>query len=1165
MAEKLITAPSGMTQQELENFVRCSRDPFYFSQFIRIIHPIQGKVDFDLYDYQKIVLYYFLKYRFNIVLKFRQAGLTELIAMYCLWLALFFYNKNIQIISIKDRVAKRVLRRIRYMYKNLPWYLKVPIVNGRPSDLGTQCITPDTILRGSIDDFPIGDIIPFYPGIMDVSHMGLKILTHKGTFEKVVRTFNKGYLETWEIKNEKGQILKCTPDHRLYTISGWKSVREIIDQNLDCIFWDTQYLDNLKVPEINPPKTEIIKETRFRGYFVSNLGKVYSKNGLSSNKLKLMKTRISNGERVKLKGEGNNKHYHIHRLVWETFKGNIPEDMVIDHINCNRLDNNLNNLQLISQSENIKRAYKFNRTIIQNNYRLTSISLKKLGKLKSLVNSLGSKSYGNGVIIAKELNLTTKKVSHYTRGKTGNNIYISKVKVIRKLTELICDLEVENNHSYITKSNYINHNSELEFSNGSTITSIPTTEEAGRSEAVSLLVIDEAAIVKWANQIWAAAFPTLACLSYETPIFIEKRVEIRKGHSRPLIEKVEIGSICPKEVGIEDISHLNLKTLSHKGIWQKVLFSQNKGKLETWEVKDCRGKTIKATPAHRFYTRFGWKTLKYILDNDIDIIQVDTGIDNLKENPITIPPESLELRPINGFENYFVSNMGKVFKSKKGVLTEISQRLNKDGYLRVILTNGTKRNVGNSKNQIKNKSFQHSVHRLVYETFIGSIPDNYEIDHINCKRSDNYVTNLRILTKSENTKRSFKYTLSATLSPIMGDRLPDLIKRANILFLSREGYTYNQISKIVYPDSKQGKKFVKRILTERGSRVYLSKLKVVNKTHEFIYDIHVENDHSFISANNFVNHNTGGSAILNSTPFGIGNLFHKTWVDAVANGNSFNPIRLNWRMHPDRDEAWYKTMADALGPRRTAQEIDGDFLTSGNSVFDLVDIKAIEDSLSEVEPFKIEMNGSLVRIHPPKRNCKNYIGADVSSGRSRDYSSFSNMDRQGKEISYFKGKIGVGPFADLLMKEGKLNNFAVIAPESNDIGLAVTTKIQEHGYPNLYYTTQFLKEKGSSKPKTEKLPGWYTTSKTRPIIIEELEADIRNDVIETYDKFFVQEAYTFIYDESNRPVAMGKGNGGGEDIFDEDGGSYTDDSILAKAITNHIRKGKMTSVVVAPQ
>lgn len=51
---------------------------------------------------------------------------------------------------------------------------------------------------------------------------------------------------------------------------------------------------------------------------------------------------------------------------------------------------------------------------------------------------------------------------------------------------------------------------EMEFANGSIISSIPTTEDAGRSEGLSLLVIDEAAIMKWAGLIWAAAFPTLS-------------------------------------------------------------------------------------------------------------------------------------------------------------------------------------------------------------------------------------------------------------------------------------------------------------------------------------------------------------------------------------------------------------------------------------------------------------------------------------------------------------------------------------------------------------------------------------------------------------------------------------------------------------------------------
>ena len=42
------------------------------------------------------------------------------------------------------------------------------------------------------------------------------------------------------------------------------------------------------------------------------------------------------------------------------------------------------------------------------------------------------------------------------------------------------------------------------------------------------------------------------------------------------------------------------------------------------------------------------------------------------------------------------------------------------------------------------------VHRLVFETFIGKIPQGYEIDHINTIRDDNRLENLRVVTRREN-------------------------------------------------------------------------------------------------------------------------------------------------------------------------------------------------------------------------------------------------------------------------------------------------------------------------------------------------------------------------------------------------------------------------------
>lgn len=324
---------------------------------------------------------------------------------------------------------------------------------------------------------------------------------------------------------------------------------------------------------------------------------------------------------------------------------------------------------------------------------------------------------------------------------------------------------------------------------------------------------------------------------------------------------------------------------------------------------------------------------------------------------------------------------------------------------------------------------------------------------------------------------------------------------------------------------------------------------------------------------------TGGRAILNSTPYGIGNFFHKTWVEACSGGNSFTPLRLKWQMHPERDMDWYNEMSAALGPRRTAQEIDGDFLTSGSSVFDLLDIRAIEDSLDEFIPIDIKgdplfkplfkgdiraLNQNLKIFCKPDPKRKYTIGADVATGRARDYSAFTIFDDLGEEAGSFKMKLPVNEYSLLLGRLGMIFNRATLAPEANDIGLAVTSKLQEDKYPRLHYSVKLVKEKGKKRPKEEKIPGWYTTLRNRPIIVSELEEDIRLNNLVIKDEAFVQEAYTFIYDDKNKAVAMGKGGGSDtEDILD-DGDTYTDDTILGKAIGNHVRKIRQRGLTVLP-
>lgn len=42
------------------------------------------------------------------------------------------------------------------------------------------------------------------------------------------------------------------------------------------------------------------------------------------------------------------------------------------------------------------------------------------------------------------------------------------------------------------------------------------------------------------------------------------------------------------------------------------------------------------------------------------------------------------------------------------------------------------------------------IHRLVFEVFVGQIPDDRELDHINDKRGDNRLENLRVVTHYQN-------------------------------------------------------------------------------------------------------------------------------------------------------------------------------------------------------------------------------------------------------------------------------------------------------------------------------------------------------------------------------------------------------------------------------
>ena len=97
-----------------------------------------------------------------------------------------------------------------------------------------------------------------------------------------------------------------------------------------------------------------------------------------------------------------------------------------------------------------------------------------------------------------------------TKLGTATNL-VKKIKAIHKNLPAwlkISEISIDNRTSF-------------ELSNGSQVKASSTSGDAGRSEALSLLVVDEAAFVEGMDELWAGLYPTLStggrCIALSTP------------------------------------------------------------------------------------------------------------------------------------------------------------------------------------------------------------------------------------------------------------------------------------------------------------------------------------------------------------------------------------------------------------------------------------------------------------------------------------------------------------------------------------------------------------------------------------------------------------------------------------------------------------------------
>lgn len=1051
MARKktLLEGDTNITPEQLKTLVKVMKDPFLFSTFCYVINPVLGMVKFSLYPFQRAVLYQFMKNRFNIILKFRQAGITELISMYCLWLAMYHPNKKINIISIKDTVAKKVLKKIKFMYKNLPSYLQEPIINGRTGEFGS--VSTIEFANGSvIESIPTSDqagrseslsllvideaaIVRWastiwasaFPTLSCISG-SYKILLTTNPHRKNPEGSKKGLQAFLKPIGELAPSEVGIRDLRkegLYTLThtgAWKQILDAVYKG-KLLTWEVEdcrgkKLDctpkhRLLTPQGWKTVSDIIRydlkvvqiDTKYGSInntapLVKPPKKVIFKPLFTFGKFDYQITNFGEIYRVNSDGERTKVKLRVHRgyntlTLFSKSQGGIKNWKVsrlvyktfVGHIPDGYVVDHINNNPLQDWVTNLRCV-----TNSENIKKSYETNLAYVTSLSGYPIELHSR-------VLQAIDLNPGKSDQEIRDllyKQGLSLSRKSIGNIRRKSKIYLSKLIVN-REYITDIYDIHVDGDHSYI-------LPTCNFINHNTGGSAIVN--------------------SCITGDTSII---------GQGGPF----RVDSICPKTFGKMDISHLGLKVLSHTGKWQRVLGSVNKGILNTWEVHNEWGKVIKCTPEHKLYTLEGWLPVSEIIKRDIPAIFYHTSLNSLEQNPVTVKPVG--------------------FKYNLLEVAYIKHRYQKLG------------------------CYQRVLEQISWEVY----------DKFRIKRDRAYIQNI--------------------------------------------------------------------VSGKRGGSIYLSKLKVVRKYYDTIYDICVENDESYLINEDYVSHNT---------PYGVGNFFHGAWVDAIAGGNPLNPIRLYWQMHPDRDQKWYEEMSTALGPKRTAQEIDGDFLSSGNTVFDLVDIKAIEECLSDYPIINTRLKGQYKEFNEPDPNKEYFIGGDCATGRGTDYSAFTCMDRDGEESAVYKGRIPLNKYARLLGDIGEKYNFAKLAPETNDVGMAVTTILQDEGYPNLYFYTKLLRKKRHSRPEEEKFPGWLTTAKNRSVIVENLEKDIRENNVVIKDPFFVQEAYTFIYDGAGRPIARGKHRMSTSSMdIDLEGETYSDDSIFGKAITNHIRCHSASSTVVIPQ
>jgi len=197
---------------------------------------------------------------------------------------------------------------------------------------------------------------------------------------------------------------------------------------------DNMYLvDNLK-PQINNIVMEEVWKPvlGYEGYYeVSNRGRVRSVDrdvnyvyGKRRVKGRVLKQETSNRgyKRVHVSANGVSKHLTVHREVSKAFIPNPEDKRTINHKNCDKTDNSVNNLEWATYSENHNHAHKNGLSNVPkgSKHHNSKLNESQVREIKKRLDT-GDETQGE---IAKDYPVTATSISTINTGKLWNHISI---------------------------------------------------------------------------------------------------------------------------------------------------------------------------------------------------------------------------------------------------------------------------------------------------------------------------------------------------------------------------------------------------------------------------------------------------------------------------------------------------------------------------------------------------------------------------------------------------------------------------------------------------------------------------------------------------------------------------------------------------------------------